>query len=336
MRALLCEKPFQLRLVERPTPELPPEWARVRIRRAGVCGTDLHIFDGSQPYFAYPRVIGHELAGEVEAVAPGGRLHIGQRVAVIPYIHCGRCIACRRGRTNCCQTLNVVGVHSDGGMADFICLPAANLIDAESVSLDDAAMIEFLAIGAHAVRRGGVAPGQTALIVGTGPIGVATALFAKMAGAEVTILEGRQDRREFARDVLGVTHTVPLGADTRDELGVLTKGEFFDCVFDCTGSPKAMEAGFAYVAHGGNYVLVSIVQGQISFSDPEFHKRECTLLSSRNATLQDFERVLSAIQSGLIPTKQFATHRATLEEAPAAFAEWLKPEAHVLKALIEI
>ena len=336
MRALLCPRPGELTLIERPVPEVAPRSALVRLRRAGVCGTDLHIFEGTQPYFAYPRVIGHELSGEVEAVGAGGRFQVGQRVTVIPYLSCGTCVACRRGKTNCCQTLNVLGVHSDGGMTDYLSVPDDNLVDASGVSLDEAAMVEFLAIGAHAVRRGDIAPGQKVLVVGAGPIGIAVAIFAKARGAEVTALDTRADRLKFCGETLGVDHVVTAGANTSAALGALTSGDFFDCVFDCTGSPKAMDAGFLYVAHGGAYVLVSIVLGPISFADPEFHKRETTLLGSRNATRADFDDVFAMLRAGEIPTAKLNTHRASLDEAPAAFAHWLKPESGVVKALIEI
>lgn len=336
MRALLCANPFELQLVDRPEPETQPGAAVVRLRRAGVCGTDLHIFEGTQPYFAYPRVIGHELSGEIAEAGPGSRFRAGQRVSIIPYVHCGHCVACRRGKTNCCQTLNVVGVHSDGGMADFLCMPDENLVEAHDVGLDEAAMVEFLAIGAHAARRGDAAPGQRALIVGAGPIGLATALFAKARGAETTALDSRDDRLAFARDAVGVDHVAKVGAETREQLAALTSGDFYDVVFDCTGSPKAMQAGFAYVAHGGAYVLVSIVLGEIAFNDPEFHKRETTLLGSRNATREDFDTVLDAIRAGLVPTARLNTHRASLSDAPAAFPEWIQPATGVIKALIEI
>ncbi|MFZ0208865.1 MAG: zinc-binding alcohol dehydrogenase family protein [Roseiarcus sp.] len=336
MRALLCPRPHELTVVERPKPEVAPRSALVRLRRAGVCGTDLHIFEGTQPYFAYPRVIGHELSGEVEAVGEGARLQLGQRVAIIPYLHCGHCVACRRGKTNCCQRLNVLGVHSDGGMADWLCVPDDNLVDATGVGLDEAAMAEFLAIGAHAVRRGEIAAGQRVLIVGAGPIGIACAIFAKARGAEVTMLDTRQDRLDFCRDAIGVDHVVSAGPDARERLGALTSGDFFDCVFDCTGSAKAMNAGLLYVAHGGAYVLVSIVVGEISFADPEFHKRETTLLGSRNATRADFDAVFAMLRAGKIPTARLNTHRASLEQAPAAFPHWLEPSSGVVKALIEI
>ena len=336
MRALLCPRPHELTVVERPTPEVAPRSALVRLRRAGVCGTDLHIFEGTQPYFAYPRVIGHELSGEVEAVGEGGRFQLGQRVAIIPYLHCGHCVACRRGKTNCCQRLNVLGVHSDGGMADWLCVPDDNLVDASGVGLDEAAMAEFLAIGAHAVQRGEIAAGQRVLIVGAGPIGIACAIFASARSAEVTMLDTRQDRLDFCRDAIGVGHVVSAGPDARERLGALTSGDFFDCVFDCTGSAKAMNAGFLYVAHGGAYVLVSIVLGEISFADPEFHKRETTLFGSRNATRADFDAVFAMLRAGKIPTARLNTHRASLEQAPAAFPHWLEPSSGVVKALIEI
>jgi 2-desacetyl-2-hydroxyethyl bacteriochlorophyllide A dehydrogenase len=336
VRALLCPRPGELVLVDRAKPQVQPHAALVRIRRAGVCGTDLHIFEGTQPYFEYPRVIGHELSGEIEAVGEGSRFRTGQRVAILPYLSCAACVACRRGKPNCCQTLNVVGVHSDGGMADWLSVPDDNLVDAAGVSLDEAAMAEFLAIGAHAVRRGAVAAGQRVAIVGAGPIGVACAIFAKARGAGVTVLDRREDRLRFSADAIGVDHIVESGEGARPVLAELTGGDFFDCVFDCTGSAQAMNAGFSLVAHGGAYVLVSIVLGAISFADPEFHKRETTLLGSRNATRADFDEVFAMLRAGRIPTARLNTHRAALEDAPQMFPHWLQPSSGVVKALIEI
>ncbi|THD46018.1 MAG: zinc-binding alcohol dehydrogenase family protein [Bradyrhizobium sp.] len=336
MRALLCARPRELTLVERPAPLAAPGAPLVRIRRAGVCGTDLHIFEGSQPYFEYPRVIGHELAGEIAELAGPSRFRLGQQVSIIPYLFCGTCVACRRGKPNCCQRINVVGVHSDGGMADWLTVPEDNLVDAEGVGLDEAAMAEFLAIGAHAVRRGAIEPGQRVVISGAGPIGLATAIFARASGAQVTMLDKRADRLAFAAATVGVEHVVEANPGARDEMAKLTDGDFFDCAFDCTGSPAAMAAGFSLVAHGGAYVLVSIVLGDISFSDPEFHKRETTLLGSRNATRQDFDTVFASLRGGAIPSRALATHRASLDEAARLFPHWLDPANGVVKALIEV
>ena len=336
MRALLCPSPRHLALVERPAPVAKPGAPLVRIKRAGVCGTDLHIFEGTQPYFEYPRVIGHELGGEIAAVAGPSRFHVGQQVAVLPYVACGACVACRRGRPNCCQHMNVIGVHSDGGFADWLAVPEDNLIDAEGVSLDASAMAEFLAVGAHAARRGAVESGQRVVVVGAGPIGLAAAIFARALGGDVTMLDTRADRLVFARKATGVEHAIEAGEGARDRLEALTGGDFFDCVFDCTGSAPAMNAGFSLVAHGSSYVLVGVVLGDVTFADPEFHKRETTLLGSRNATRADFDTVFAALRAGAIATEALATHRASLDDAARVFPHWLDPASGVVKALIEI
>ncbi len=336
MRALLCIEPGRLDVVERAQPAPGPGEALVRVRRAGVCGTDFHIYEGSHPYLDYPRVIGHELSGEVAEIGPGSRLKVGQAVYVIPYLSCGTCVACRRGKTNCCQRIAVLGVHIDGGMADYVCVPEANLAPADGVTLDQAAMVEFLSIGAHAARRANPSRGDRALVVGAGPIGLGCMIFAALRGAKVTALDMREDRLAFCRDVLGIEDTVVGGADIVDRLSALTGGDMFDVVFDATGKAASMNAGFDYVAHGGTYVLVSVVRDTISFADPKFHAREIALLGSRNATREDFHEVFRAIREGHVPTDALATHRAPLAQSPERFAEWIKPEAGVIKALIEV
>ena len=336
MRAVLCRNPGDLEIVQYPLPERKPGEALVRIRRIGVCGTDMHIYQGNQPYFTYPRVMGHELSGEIVEAAKGSALRAGDPVYVVPYLHCGHCIACRAGKTNCCTSLKVLGVHIDGGMCEYLALPETHLFKAEGITLDEAAMVEFLAIGAHAVARGRVSRGSRALVVGAGPIGVGVAIFAGLHGAEVTVIDGREDRLAFASRLDAVQHTIRLGENDVERIKANTAGELYDFVFDCTGSPKAMERGFGVVAHGGTYVLVSIVQGMISFSDPEFHRRETTLLSSRNATLADFATVMTAMRDGHVPTRAIKTHSAPLWEVADRMAEWIRPEAGTVKAVLEL
>ena len=336
MRSLVCYQPGAIAIEERPRPQPGEGEVVVRIRRAGVCGTDLHIFEGSHPFLEYPRVIGHELSGEVADRGPGCTIPIGQQVYIIPYLACGACVACRRGKTNCCQRIGVLGVHIDGGMADYVCVPEANVAPADGVTLDQAAMVEFLAIGAHAVRRANPLHGDRILVVGAGPIGIGCMLFAGLQGGSVTALDLRQDRLDFCRKRLGVHHAVPAGSNVSEALSELTAGDFFDIVIDATGNAKSMMAGLDYVAHGGTYVLVSVVRDTICFADPEFHKRETTLMGSRNATHEDFSKVFDAMRKGRVPTNALITHRVPLEEAPGGFPLWIKPEAGVIKALIEI
>ena len=230
----------------------------------------------------------------------------------------------------------MLGVHVDGGMTEYLCVPASNVAAADGVTLDEAAMVEFLAIGAHAARRASPAEGDRGLVIGAGPIGIGCALFARFRGAIVTILDVRHDRLDFCRTNIGVEHAVVAGHDAEEKLLALTDGDAFDLVFDATGNAKSMMAGLNYVAHGGTYVLVSVVREAISFEDPEFHKRETTLLASRNATSWDFLEVFQAIRAGLVPTNALLTHRAKLEESPGRFPYWISPEVGVIKAMIEI
>ncbi len=334
MNALVCAAPGRLVMERRPIPTRGPGEVLIRVRRVGVCGTDMHIYRGTQPYLAYPRVMGHELSGEVVEAPDGAALRPGDPVYVMPYMSCGACAACRKAKPNCCMNIQVLGVHRDGGMAEYLSVAEGFVRKAEGITLDEAAMVEFLAIGAHAVNRAAVAPGQSVLVVGAGPIGIAAALFAKLRGGVVTALDSRRDRLDFCHDHLGADHVVALDADTPRTLADLTGGDFFDVVFDATGNPKAMEAGFAYVGHGGGYVLISVVGADITFSDPEFHKRETTLLGSRNATPEDFDLVVAAIRAGQVPTKALNTHASSLADLAETLPGWMTPEAGVIKAIV--
>jgi len=322
MRQIVLEQPgtFRERSVE--PPRQPGDEVLVRIRRVGVCGTDLHAFAGRQPFFSYPRVLGHELGVEV-IEAPPNRQGIGKgdKCAVEPYVNCGTCHACLRGKPNCCERLQVMGVHRDGGMQELFSVPARLLHKSEKLTLDQLALIETLGIGAHAVERSGLREGDEALIVGAGPIGLAVFSFAKLTGAKVRILELQEDRRRFVER---------LGAATLAE----PDKQLADVVFDATGNPQAMEATFEYVAHGGRIVFVGLVQGRLSFDDSNFHRRETTLLSSRNSC-GDFPRIIQLIESGDLDTSPWITHRMELSEVPAKFAE-LRGYRDLVKAVIQV
>lgn len=336
MRTVVCHTPGNVRMEQRPIPVPAMGEVLIRIRRIGICGTDMHIFRGTQPFLSYPRVMGHELSGQIESAPPGSALATGDQVYVMPYLSCGTCVACRAGKTNCCTRIEVLGVHRDGGMTEFLALPERFVVKTEGISLDDAAMIEFLAIGAHAVTRGAVKADANVLVVGAGPIGMAVMLFAKLKGANVTVLDARADRLAFCRSTFGIERTVQAGPEDKATLAAHSRDDFFDVVFDATGNIKAMERGLEFVAHGGIYVLVSIVRDMLSFSDPEFHKRETSLLGSRNATAADFEEVVAAMKAGLVPTALLNTHRTTLDEFTSVLPLWMEPSTGVIKAIVEV
>ncbi len=338
MKTITCITPGTFSCSDEPVPVRKPGEALVRISRIGICGTDTHAFAGNQPFFNYPRVLGHELSGEIAEIDenPYG-LAAGDPVAIVPYLECGTCIACRNGRTNCCTRMNVLGVHSDGGMREFISVPADHLIKNTKLSPDQLAMVECFAIGAHAVRRAQIRAGEKVLVVGAGPIGLGLMQFARISGGDVIIMDIAEDRLAFARDKIGIKNTIQVGKeDPKARLSELTDGDFPTVIFDCTGNPKSMMDGFLYLAHGGRYVLVSLVTADISFPDPEFHKRETTLLSSRNATKDDFTWVMQSLEEGTVVVEPLMTHRCRFDQMLEQFESWGKPGSGVVKAVVEM
>ncbi len=335
MKTLVLERPGEFRLREAPEPGRPGAGeALVRIHRVGVCGTDLHAFRGRQPFFTYPRIVGHELGVEVvEADAPG--LTPGDRCAVEPYLHCGTCLACRRGKTNCCARLQTLGVHVDGGMQELLRVPAAKLHRSERLSLDELALVEMLCIGAHGVRRAELSPGETALVIGAGPIGLSAATFARLVGARVLVLELSAKRRALCEQLLPGVPCLDGTGDTLAQLEARTDGDLPPAVFDATGNAQSMMQALQYVANGGKLIYLSLVQADLTFHDPEMHKRELTLLRTRNATAKDFRWVLDSVEQGRVDVRPWITHRASAEEMPERFPGWLEPDRGVLKAVVE-
>jgi threonine dehydrogenase-like Zn-dependent dehydrogenase len=288
MKTVTCLEPGRLDIIDRPVLAGPPKgWARLAVSHVGICGTDYHIFEGKHPYLEYPRVMGHEISARVIEAGEGVSLAPGTPVIVNPYLSCGTCVACRKDKPNCCTAIKVLGVHTDGAFCEEILVPEENLYPAGDLTLEAAATVEFLAIGAHAVRRSLAPAGSRALVIGAGPIGLGTALFSRIAGHEVTLLDASVERLDMAADRLGLARGILAGDGALDAVLAATGGDGFDVVFDATGFGGSMEKSFAFVAHGGCLVFVSVVKDEIRFSDPEFHKREMMLVGSRNATRQD-------------------------------------------------
>lgn len=336
MKTVACTNPGELEIRGIERPSRGDGEVRVKIRRVGICGTDFHIFEGKHPFLAYPRVMGHELAAEVLETGPDSAFSAGDHVIVNPYLSCGSCRACRNGKPNCCTAIAVLGVHRDGGMCEEICLPEGNLVASDGLSLDACATVEFLAIGAHAVRRGSASAGEKVLVAGAGPIGLGVAIFARLAGAEVSILDLDPARLEEACGIAGGCQPILVGADTDAEVNRISEGEGFDAVFDATGNLASIQSGFARVAHGGRYVLVSVVTETVSFSDPEFHKREMSLIGSRNATSEDFRTVIAALKSGDVPLDRIITHRTDFETVTADLPRWAHDKTGLIKAMITL
>jgi 2-desacetyl-2-hydroxyethyl bacteriochlorophyllide A dehydrogenase len=336
MRAVICTEPGRLERVERAWPEPAAGMVAVDVKAVGICGTDFHIYKGVHPFLEYPRVMGHELSGIVAEGARSAALAPGTPVVINPYFSCGICIGCRKGKPNCCARLKVLGVHIDGGMCERIMVPEENLYPANGLSLRDAAMIEFLSIGAHAVRRSELVPGDRVLVVGAGPIGVGAALFGRLAGGRVTVMDVSPTRLETVADSFAFGETVAAGDTALAEIDRLTDGDRFDVVLDATGNARAMETSFDFAASGGTLVLVGVLKADITFNDPEFHRKELTLRATRNATKEDFQTVIKAVAAGHIPMDALNTHSDRLDALPEAMPAWLAADDPPLKAIVTV
>lgn len=334
MKYIVCEEPGTFLLKEKDAPKRKSNEALLKIKKVGICGTDLHAYSGNQAFFTYPRILGHELASEVLEIEDNPRgIKAGDKVVVMPYISCGKCVACRNGKTNCCTNIRVLGVHTDGGMQEQITVPVDILLPANHLSDNQMAIVEPLAIGAHAIRRADLKKGETVCVLGCGPIGIGIMKFAELAGAKVIALDTNPDRLKYAKDSIGVSHAVMADDTAVDRISEITDGELCAAVFDATGNKFALEACPSYMSHGGRFILVGLSKGELTYAHPAIHAKEMTLLCSRNATTEDFEYVIKVLDQ--FPTDSYITHEVPFTEMIENFDSWLNPETGVIKATVE-
>ncbi|MEY3631449.1 MAG: hypothetical protein RL408_1003 [Bacteroidota bacterium] len=318
MQEWICNQPGTLSLQEVEIPSRTPGYSLLRVRNIGICGTDIHAFAGNQPFFSYPRILGHELAVEI---VESDTFATGELATIIPYFNCASCGACAAGKPNCCESLQVFGVHIDGGMREYIVVEDCYILPGKGLTAEELALVEPLSIAAHGLRRATLKKGEKVLVMGAGPIGLFTILLAKIQGASVEVAEPNSSRLQFCVENLGVSEASATAYST---------------VIDATGNLNAIESGFAKMAHGGKYVLIGLQKQAISFSHPEFHKREATLMSSRNATLEDFEYVMNLFRGEKVKANQFISHRFTKNQVPGIFAKINEPNQQVIKAMITL
>ena len=340
MKAIRLEEPQHFERVDVPEPNRPgPGEALVRVHRVGICGTDISGYLGKMPFYSYPRIPGHELGVEVMEVGEGVlNVSAGDRCSVEPYINDPHSFASRRGRPNCCERLQVLGVHTDGGMRPYFIVPARKLHRSDHLEMEQLALVETLAIGCHCTDRAAPEKDDHVLVIGAGPIGLSVIEFVKLTGARITVLDMNEQRLDFCKSTMAVDHTVVVRPDGSqlDEFRRLTDGNLFTIVIDATGNAQSMSHALNYVAHTGRLGYVGITTGEISFRHPLLHAREMTVLGSRNALPTDFARIIGLIEDGRIDTRPWITHRTAFDDLIDAFPSFTKPETGVVKAIVAV
>lgn len=340
MKAIQLEKPQTFRIVDIPEPEAPsPGEALVRVHRVGICGTDYAGYLGTLPMFTYPRIPGHELGVEVLAVGSGvSHVRVGDRCVVEPYINDPGSWASRQGHPNCCENLRVLGVTMDGGMRSRFLLPARKLHPAPGLTFDQAALVETLAVGAHAVARGGCGPGQTVVVIGAGPVGLSVMEALRRVEARTVAIDSAPARLDFVRQRLKLVEVIQAKGDATDvqQLEQLTNGRLAECVIDTTGNPRSVGSALKFAGHAGRLVFVGISNQELTFPQALWHRRELSVMSSRNAVPSDFQRVIEWISSGQLETRHWVTHTAGMDEMLSEFGRWLNPAAGVVRALVRV
>jgi 2-desacetyl-2-hydroxyethyl bacteriochlorophyllide A dehydrogenase len=336
MNTLVCQSPGNFSYEENEMPTLIKGYVLVQVKRVGICGTDLHAYKGTQPYFNYPRILGHEIAGIVIDNNGSSTCTNNDLVSILPYFSCGQCIACKNGKENCCVQMQVFGVHIDGGMREYIVVPETSIVKCPGLDLDALAMIEPFSIGAHGMRMAQLNKGENVLIMGAGAIGLGAMEYASINGANVIAMETDNTRLDFAKKYLKIKHTInPLEEDVIDKLKGITNHEMPTVVVDATGNQKAINGGLQYLAHGGKYILIGLQKQELIFSHPEFHKRETTLMSSRNANKLDFQWVVEQIKNGSIIPANYITHRVQFQELKDKYDSFYQPGQKIIKIMVE-
>ena len=340
MKAIILEKPEHFIASDIDEPAQPGTGeALVEVHRVGICGTDVSGYLGKMPFFTYPVIPGHELGVQVLEVGSGvENVKAGDRCSIEPYMNCGECYACRKGATNCCESLEVIGVHKNGGMCERLVLPAHKLHPSEKLTMEQLALVETLAIGCNCVNRAATQADNKVLVIGAGPIGMAVVQFLKVAGAEITVMDMNETRLAFCESAMGVDHTVVFkndGTET-DRLREANGGELPTTVIDATGNHVSMSNAFQFCSFTGQVVYVGITTDELQFRHVAIHRPEITIKASRNAVPGDFRRIIRLIEEGVIDTDPWLSHHASYDDFIAEFSNWIKPETGVIKAVLHM
>lgn len=338
MKAVKLSEPRTIGMVdlEKPTPK--PGEALIRIKTAGICGSDIGAFRGTNKLVSYPRIIGHELAGIVESIPednPKG-IKVGDKVIVDPYLYCGKCYPCSIGRTNCCTSLHVLGVHVDGGMAEWFCHPAGMLVKMpEDMDWTDAAMAEPLTISLHGIHRGGLKAGEYCAIIGAGPIGLLAGMIAQAYGAHAILLDLVQERLDYAKSI-GIEYIINSGKENAVErVKEITGGTMAQQVMECSGANAAILSSLELVSHAGRITLTGWPPRETPIPTDVITRKEIDIRGARTSA-GEFEEAIDLIYTKKVDVSKILTKTITLDEAPETVIDIEKNPGNYMKVVVKV
>lgn len=338
MKAIKLAEPWNISCVEMEKPTPKEGEALIRVVAAGICGSDIGAFRGTNGLVSYPRVIGHELAGIVESIPENNKngIKVGDRVVVDPYLYCGHCYPCSIGRTNCCTDLKVLGVHVDGGMAEYYCHPADMLIKIpEGMTWEQAAMAEPLTISLHGIHRGGLKAGEFCAIYGAGPIGLVAGMVAEAYGAHAIVIDLVQERLDFAKKV-GIEYVINSGKeDPIAKVAEITGGMMAQQVMECTGANPCVRGCLDLVSNAGRITLTGWPKKETSLPTDVITKKEVDIRGARTSA-GEFQEALELIATKRVDMDQILTKTVTMDEAPATIVDIEKNPGNYMKVVVRV
>jgi threonine dehydrogenase-like Zn-dependent dehydrogenase len=338
MKAVKLEEPYKVGCVDIEKPVPKEGEALIRIITAGICGSDVGAFRGTNKLVSYPRIIGHELAGIVESIPENNKngIKVGDKVIVDPYIYCGNCYPCSIGRTNCCTDLKVLGVHIDGGMAEYYTHPADMLIKIpEDMDWTLAAMAEPLTISLHGVHRGGLKAGEYCAIIGAGPIGLLAGMVAQTYGAHAIMLDIVPERLDFAKK-LGIEYTInTMTEDAAARVAEITDGNLAHQVMECSGANVAIRMTLDLVCNAGRVVFTGWPAKETSLPTDIFTKKEIDLRGARTSA-GEFEEAIDLIYHNKVDVRKILTKTVSIEEAPDTLVDIEKNPGSYMKVVVKV
>lgn len=309
----------------------------LKMSYVGFCGSDLSTYLGKNPMVDYPRVPGHEISALIDEVGEGvpEGFSLGEAVTVLPYTSCGECPSCLRGRSNACQFNQTLGVQRDGAMQEYLVVPWKKVLKAPGLGEKELALVEPLTVGFHAIERGRIEKADMVMVMGCGMIGAGAIISAVQKGATVIAVDIDDHKLKLASE-LGAQHSInSRSTDLHDELMKLTQGKGPDVVVEAAGNPATYRAAVEEVAFTGRVVCIGYAGIEVAFATKLFVQKEMDILGSRNATAEDFKKVIAYLEKGTFPVDRMLSRVIKVEEAGQALRTWADDPGRVMKIVVE-